>query len=253
MCIRDSGSTQVLIKHNAFDTNTRPGSASGNGIYTDFTVSNVKVEANSFTGETEGSVSFFGSAANPQSNVQIVDNTMTDDGPISLETINNVTITGNTINNSTAHAIWIAGGVSNVTISNNFLENNGGAGVKFASQNIDPTPASNVTITDNVISGNADGGIVINSGRYSGTLDATGNFWGSANGPADGGNSFNVGAQGDVIVNPGGVTVNYVRWLTSGADQNVGTAGFQPDLGSLFAPITVNGNFFSNIQACLLY
>jgi parallel beta-helix repeat protein len=113
----------VLVKNNAFDTNTQPGSASGNGIYTDFTVSNVKGEANSFTGDTEGSVSFFGSVANPQSNVQIVDNTMTDDGPISLETINNVTITGNTINNSAAHAIWIAGGVS-ITI-NSAWRNNG--------------------------------------------------------------------------------------------------------------------------------
>jgi hypothetical protein len=37
--------------------------------------------------------------------------------------------------------------------------------------------------------------------------------------------------------------------LASGVDQNGGTAGFQPDAGSLFAPITLNGNFFSNIQA----
>ena len=139
--------------------------------------------------------------------------------------------------------------MSNVTISNNFLENNGGAGVKFASVNIDPTPASNVTITNNSIQGNGDGGIVINSGRYSGTLNATSNFWGSGNGPADSGNTLNVGAQGDAIVNPGGATVNYVRWLSNGADQNGGTAGFQPDAGSLFAPITLNGSFFSNIQA----
>ncbi len=177
LSLASNGSSPVTVQGNLFDTNTRAGSASGNGIYTDFTVSNVVVDNNQSTGNTEGSVSFFGSVANPQSNVTITNNVMTNDGPISLETINDVTITGNDIANGTAHAIWVAGGVSDVTISNNFLDGNGGAGVKFT-ENIDATPASNFTITNNSISNNADGSIVINAGRYSGTLNATGNWWG---------------------------------------------------------------------------
>jgi len=131
MSIASDGSTQATISGNLFDTNTRAGSASGNGIYTDFTVSNVKVDGNHFTGNTEGSVSFFGSSANPQSNVTIVNNVMVDDGPISLQQISGVTIDHNEI--PTAEA-WDLdrGWVSSVTITNNLLNDNGGAGIKFA-------------------------------------------------------------------------------------------------------------------------
>src|SRR2546423_1704879 len=151
------GSSQLLVQGNFFKDNNLAGSASGNGIYSDFALSNVKINANKFTGHHEGSISFFGSGANPQSDVTISDNTIDNDGAISLATINNVTISGNTIQNNSAtlpadspDAIWIGGGVSGVSIKNNVILNNAGSGVSF-NNSADLTTTSGFTVSGNSI------------------------------------------------------------------------------------------------------
>ncbi len=107
-----------------------------------------------------------------------------------------------------------------------------------------PQPRTSGAIQNNSITGNPGGGLVNNSAT---TINATSNWWGSANGPANPGNTFNVGSQGNAVVGP----ANFVPWLTHGTDTDLVTPGFQPD-GITFAPVTNNqGGQFSSIQAAV--
>jgi len=76
---------------------TLPAAPAATASTADFALAYVKIDGNKFTGHLNGSISLYGSAANPQHNVEISGNTIDHDGPIGLATIKDVAITGNTI------------------------------------------------------------------------------------------------------------------------------------------------------------
>ena len=260
LSLASDGSSPLRVEHNHFKDNNLAGSASGNGIYTDFTVSNVLVNANKFSEHLSGSVSFYGSAVNPQSNVSITGNTIDHDGPIGLATVTGVTISGNTINRNgfdsldvldpaaSGDAIWIGGGVGtggaaeNIEIQNNLITNNAGAGIKFTknSSSVDANPSANFKVFGNSFSGNADGAIFINTSegsRYTGILNASGNWWGDASGPNVVRSDYTGGGQG--IDNaaaagaPNDDLVDFTPWLDTGVPAVAGTPGFIGNFSAL--------------------
>jgi len=117
--------------------------------------------------------------------------------------------------------------------------------------------ASNVTLTGLTIQ-NGPTGVAVTSGtgnkinscniitnttyginNTSGTaIDASNNWWDSANGPEHSGNTFNVGFQGDIVSD----SVGYVRWLNAAYPS-----------GTSFAPVTKNSatTYYSSIQAAI--
>lgn len=116
--------------------------------------------------------------------------------------------------------------------------------------------AQNVTVTGNTFVGNAVGmrvgsgctGLLVTGNAFSGNtmalsrlgsvpMTATGNWWGSASGPAHTGNTYNVTAQGDAVSD----NVTFVPWLDAA-----------PPGGVSFAPVTTSGGgSFSSIQAAV--
>ena len=148
-----------------------------------------------------------------------------------------MTIADDTIKNSEHAGIYFADDAGGTTVSENFIQNNAAGIIVDAS-------ATNVgAIQDNSITGNATAGIDNESGV---TVDATSNWWGTANGPTNPANTYNVGHQGDKIIGPG--TTNFVPWLNDGTDYS-GDPGFQPH-NTTFAPVTNDlGGLFSSIQA----
>ena len=56
-------------------------------------------------------------------------------------------------------------------------------------------------------------------------VNATGNWWGTASGPTNPGNTFNVGSQGDAVIG----NVTFTPWLASGGFTG---PGFQPTAAS---------------------
>jgi hypothetical protein len=117
------------------------------------------------------------------------------------------------------------------------------------------------TFTGNTITGHADGFLIEAQPGYTATVIASGNsifgnsvsgattagdgthsatmednWWGSANGPTHASNTFNVGAQGDIVVGE----VDFVPWLDAA-----------PPGGNSFAPVTTTNPFGSHasIQA----
>jgi mucin-19 len=218
-----SGNGAVIrVENNLFENNTRPGSASGNGLYTDFAVFNVWVSGNRFVGHPEGSVTFLG----PSSSIQISGNTIVGDGPISLGNVSGVSfITRNSISGNSGHAIWIGGGVTGLSITENRLHDNGGAGVKFARPGSSGIAAvsSGFTVRENSFQNNADGAIVIDTtegSRYTGVLNASGNWWGNARGPQVVSSGFtgsgnNIDAIHITDLNLGPERVDFSPWLNS--------------------------------------
>ncbi len=130
------------------------------------------------------------------------------------------TITGNTLrNNPTGIQIWISG---EQTVPE----------INWGSETVASPQIHNNNIYDNTI-----GATNTNLDGYTPKiLDATNNWWGSANGPANAGNTFNVGAQGNAVSN----NVLFTSWLNAA-----------PPTGTSFAPVTNGSNGYASIQAAV--
>ena len=116
------------------------------------------------------------------------------------------------------------------TVANNFID---GSHYGIEVYNVIGTGANGLAITANHISGNTavvsggpGAGLYVDASS-TGTVNASGNWWGDANGPTTGLNTYAYGPMttGDAVV--GNVTV--APWYNSGADADSDpTNGFQP-------------------------
>ena len=176
------------------------------------------IDGNTFTGKGAGDWLDYGVELGGGATATITDNVITgntgvalSDGSTSAGVLvttyygpgTGATLTGNTITGSTA-AVAVG---------------------------YDASDTSTVVAHQNDFSGNAEG---ITSTAPA--VDATDNWWGSANGPAHASNTFNVGAQGVTVSDD----VAFVPWLDAA-----------PPAGVSFAPVTDTSpaGSFSSIQA----
>ncbi len=227
----------TVIQDNLFQNNNEPGPLSGTAVYTDEfnaggPLANVLIDSNTFTNNQGVALSFAAqtdSGTPYDSNVTISNNTIANNGSgIFLASASNVAITANTISSSRGDAIDVGGGVSGLTIAGNSLASNGGTAV-----NVGPDvsgvghysqPSSNVTLALNSILHNG-GDIQIDSadGRYVGTLNASGNWWGTALGSSPSTTTNDqLGQIEELMSGP----VHVGSFLDSGV--NVATVGFTP-------------------------
>jgi parallel beta-helix repeat protein len=176
---------------------------------------------------------------------QITGNTITNnrDENIFLDE-GTATLSGNTITGSNigVEAVSYGGEDGNAqgTLSQNEIKNATVAGIQLQ---LDPTATFQARVSgdSNSIHDNAIG---VNNTTTNGTpLTMTNNFWGSANGPTNATNTFNVGSQGDSV----SANVNFVPWRStiSGAPGSF--------TGTSFAPVTntTPAGQFASIQAAV--
>ncbi len=160
---------------------------------------------------------------------------------IDIYDVNGGTVSGNTITGA-AHDGVLIGGSGNIAFTNNQFSGNGlafadpnAAGIDFGGQpsgNGGPNPLGGFTAHSNSFIGNRNG--IWNYDAAS--VNATDNWWGSANGPQHASNTFNVGSQGDKTSD----NVTFVPWLNAA-----------PPTGVSFAPVTTTSpvGSYSSIQA----
>lgn len=154
-----------------------------------------------------------------------------------LDSVQNVTISRNTLDNNTWDGIGMDGNVSGTIIRNNFIRGNLEHGI-FIASGTGPT-----TIVDNHIAGNGIG--LQNSG--SGVAMVAQSWWGSPTGPTGAVNS-DPNALGDKVIG----LAQVAPWLTDGTDKELDMPGFQPDESSTFAPIwNDEDEFYSTIADAL--
>ena len=149
-------------------------------------------------------------------------------------TLTNNTITNNTgvalVDSSTSAGVLVTtyfGGGTEATLTGNTI----GGSTAAVAVGYDGADTSTVVAHQNDFSGNASG-----ITTTAPAVNATDNWWGSANGPAHASNAFNVGSQG-VPVDTG---VSFVPWLDA-----------PPPTGVSFAPVTTTSpvGSYASIQA----
>lgn len=207
----NTGTFQTKVQFNLIQNNNNPGPGSGSGIQVNFGLNNALIDNNKFSGHTNSSL-LVSSGGNDQqitvSNNELVGGTFE---RIIFGSVDNSSITGNTIIGTTSSgAIRLFGGNNGITITCNLLYANQ-RGIRVD----DPYaigPNSNITANNNNIQGNAIAGLQVDSGGYfGGSLDATNNWWGSPTGPT---HPSNLGGTGDKIIDPDGA-VTFIPFLTS--------------------------------------
>jgi parallel beta-helix repeat protein len=192
--------TQAVIRHNWIRNNTRPGGASGSGIYTDefvggSTVDNVLIDENWFTGHAG-----FGGAIN-------ISNTDLAGGVFNLTVSSNLfdmnsrafvlfnthmsTFDDNTITNSTfvgSATIRIFDNNSGLSFTNNDLAIGAGHAIRLSFLGAVGGPSSDVVFHENNIGtvGSTSfilDGLLVDPGSHLGPVNAECNWWGSPSGP----------------------------------------------------------------------
>ena len=110
--------------------------------------------------------------------------------------------------------------LTDVTVANNFILGNQ-TGIRFGEPGQNNVGPTNVQVYENSITGNLLAGLDVQS---LGVVEASGNWWGSANGPDTALNTWHGVPKGDQVLG----TAIIVPWLTDGTDSQPTVAGFQP-------------------------
>jgi len=206
----NTGVFQTKVQFNLIQNNNNPGPGAGNGIEVNFGLNNAVIDKNKFSGHTNSSVLVSSGGDDQQitvSNNELVGGTLE---RIVFGSVDNSSITGNTIIGTTSSgAIRLFGGNNGITVSCNLLSGNQ-RGIRVDDVGI--APNSNITVNNNNIQGNVIAGLQVDAGGYSpGLLNAENNWWGSATGPTS---ASNPGGTGDAVVDPDGA-VDFFPYLTS--------------------------------------
>jgi len=200
------GTTQAVVRHNLFRTNNLAGGAGGSGIYGDpFTsgaIVNVLVDENTFSDNDNAGIGISTDASNVSTNLVITNNLFDLNGRgIYVSGGASIMIRANTLTNTTApadggvsSAISAFGAVTGMSILDNVLQTGLTNGIRVADFIGTGNTNTGVEVHGNNISGFAAAGLV-NQDTVS--VNATCNWWGAANGPANAGNP---GGTGDDVV-----------------------------------------------------
>ncbi|MBA2495337.1 MAG: right-handed parallel beta-helix repeat-containing protein, partial [Acidobacteria bacterium] len=204
--LNNNGAQQTIVRNNAFKTNNLPGSASGDGIYSD-QGARVLIDANSFTGHTADSMIFTGT----QSNITVLGNQFTSNNKSMVFLgVNRAVVMGNTVTTPLEKAIELDGGNNNVLITCNTIVNSPVYGISVINPH-EAGPNTDVRINNNNIQGNLAAGLEVSVIGYTGTINAENNYWGSPTGPTI---ASNPGGTGDKIIDPNNM-VDYMPFLTA--------------------------------------
>jgi nitrous oxidase accessory protein NosD len=203
----------ALITHNLIQNNNQPGSATGDGIYTDEfvgepTTTDVAVTENTFIGNDDAGIDISNTdfLAGGVFGLDVTNNSFEGDGrSVVLFNTHDMTFDGNSVTNSTlamSAAVRIFDGNVNLSVTNNELNMGAYHGIRLSS--ILGTPSSGVTINENNIENYPGDGLLVDPGSHTGTVDAECNWWNSSTGPTNPSNPTGTGEEvvGDADFTP---------------------------------------------------
>jgi hypothetical protein len=146
-----NGTRLSEVEQNCIRRNNAPGSASGNGIYSDAGLKNADIERNTFSGNQNSGVLLDAAAAGGVANVRVNTNTSLEDRAFAfIFKSTNVAVRSNNIrDNVDAPGIFLGDSNTNVQIVSNVIQR-GFLGVRANAFGLSPNV--NVTISNNIIS-----------------------------------------------------------------------------------------------------
>jgi hypothetical protein len=248
----NSSTDAAVIQNDVFLNNNGPGNNNSRGIYSDGGVSggnltNVLIDSNAFIVNKinaggalyEGCIALEALAAGAQSNITITNNVMDGNGKLLLYNVNNVDIEHNVMTHSLdqwSGTFRFEGGCTNVTVKYNTVYDNTGPGLTVDTKGY-PTNDANFVVEDNNFYNNNTAygnkySLAVTAQSYTGTFDATNNYWGSATGPSGQGTGSGDMAWGNGHYVSGGTT----GWSTGvGAELTLAPYSATP-IGTLDTP-----------------
>jgi parallel beta-helix repeat protein len=164
--LNSSGARASKVERNCFRDNNKPGSAAGNGVYSDQGLRRAHVERNTFSGHTNAAVILVGPLGS-QTDVTIERNQLRDDAPIILAKVSRSVVAHNLSVKSKGSGIFFGGNVTDVRVKKNTIRD-----CSFTGINLRTDPANFATtapntadvIEDNVVAGCGDFGIRLREG-----------------------------------------------------------------------------------------
>ncbi len=221
--LANSGPAQAVIRHNLIRNNTKPGGATGSGIYTDEFVGgpivrNVLVEENTFSGH-----SGFGGAINISNtdsaggvfNLDVDSNSFTmNSRAFVLFNTHDSTIHDNTSSNASfvgSADVRIFDNNTDLTIERNSFSTGVGHAIRLSDLGAVGGPSSGVEIHQNNIEIFGLTGLTVDPLSHVGTVDAECNWWNSPSGPFNVPN--NPTGTGEEVVGD----ADFTPWLTARA------------------------------------
>jgi parallel beta-helix repeat protein len=123
--LHNSGATPALVSHNCIRLNNKPGSSSGDGIYSDQGLHNAVVEENYSTGHNVGSMVY----ALNTTDLTVEHNDVINDNTMVFVDVHNAVAEENHLVNTRGSGIFVGGGVTDLTITKNRIVDPGGTGI----------------------------------------------------------------------------------------------------------------------------
>lgn len=217
--LANAGASQAVIEHNLIRNNTRPGGASGSGIYTDqfaggSTVRNVLVNENTFSGHagSGGAINLSNTDfANGVFDLTVTDNAFTANSrAFVLFNTHNSLFDGNQITGSTlalSADVRIFDNNSSLTFTNNDFSNGVGHAARLTATT---NPSSDIEFHLNNFENYGLTGLTVELNSHTGTVNAECNWWNSPTGPT---NPNNPGGTGEEVVGD----ADFTPWLIARA------------------------------------
>jgi hypothetical protein len=214
------------ISYNLFDGNNESGAAGGSAIYSEFTNA-LTIDNNEFKNHTtNSSIIFAATAAGVHTNAVVTNNNIHNNANASniyVVGMNGGTFTGNTVTSaSDVTGISFSGGNSNITATKNMITA-GARGIRIEDAGYGFGENSSIVINRNSIDGSTYS--VGNVSGYTGNVNATCNWWGSAD-----------GAGSTTTTN-----VDYSTWLVTNDLDGACTGGTTPSDVTVTIAKYVNG------------
>jgi parallel beta-helix repeat protein len=170
--LNSNGHRPTVVRGNAFLDHR--AESFGDGVYTELTVRNARIEGNYFRGNVHYSVDFAGSAepfavpglphVYPRSaDVVVTGNTIEESGGVLVQYADRIAVTNNTIRHATRTGVYVGGEVNGVLVSGNTLTDavdvpgfGKHTGIFVGTLDV-PGPIRDVVVRDNTIEGHLNG------------------------------------------------------------------------------------------------
>ncbi|HET8526437.1 MAG TPA: PxKF domain-containing protein [Actinomycetota bacterium] len=172
------------ISHNLFTANNEQGAAGGSGIYSEFT-NGLTISDNEFSDHGTNTPIIFGAtAAGAHQDLMVSGNEIHDNvSGIFVLGVNGGDFVDNDISAGAGTALSFGGGGNTDILVTGNLVHDSARGVRVQEFGFLSGGNSDIRVNRNAITDNSDYGVGNISG-FTGTLDATCNWWGQATGPA---------------------------------------------------------------------
>lgn len=169
--LHGSGATTTVVRRNLLDANNRPGSAAGNGIYSDQGAIGITIQANRFQNHDNAGVIFATAGTNQQSIVVQNNRSFDDNTFVALFNVMTAQIVANRTfdtddSDDFGSTIFVGGDSGAILIQRNVLTDPGFAGIAVRDTLGAVGSAANVVVVGNTVTGAEGSGIDVTAADF---------------------------------------------------------------------------------------